>query len=142
MTETRPAAAGSPWKAPAGENGQRVIRIGRKGRRLFAFGEEGKPFEVDVVALHSEWVNVDRTFRDDKGDVPPERLLEMNRTALEFVVAVGQQVGVDLADISLAEALEFIKEITEEVHRLRGFFVPKFSEGPSSAESTQVNFST
>ncbi len=141
MSES-PATSGTTWKPRVSENGHQVIRIGRKGRKLFAFGEEGKPFEVDVVALHSEWVNVDRTFRDEKGDVPSDRLLEMNKTALEFVMAVGRQVDVDLSDISLAEALEFIKEITEEVHKLKDFFVPKFSDAPSSPESTELRFST
>ena len=48
----------------AGSNG--VIRVGRKGRKKFAFGE-GEPFEVDVVVAFQEWICIDDGFRE-RGD--------------------------------------------------------------------------
>ncbi len=117
-------------------NGIPVIRIGRKGRRLIAFGE-GEPFEVDVVGVANAYTDVVRAFHDDNGRVPPERNQELNGAALEFVKQISGQ-----ADLSMAEALEFLKVITEEQEKLKGFFALKSEGAPPSPASSELIFST
>lgn len=117
-------------------NGTGVIRIGRKGKRYFAFGD-GAPFEIDVVVVHNQWMDVDRSFRDEKGEVPEGKLTELNHACWSFVKEVS-----GVADLTLAEALDFLARVTEESGRLADFFVPKLPEGPSSPARTDVTFST
>jgi hypothetical protein len=123
------------------KNGRPIVRIGRKGRQWFALGEEGEPFEVDVVAIHSQWVDIDRTFRNEKNELPLEKIAEANAAAWQFVHDIGINAGLSFDDMTLAEALEFICKIAEETDRLKDFFVPKLSGERSSPESTELTFS-
>ncbi len=131
-----PATSGTAWKPRASENGHQVIRIGRKGRQWYAIGD-GEPFEIDVVAVHGQWVEIDRQFRDDNGEMPAEQFPEANKCAWQFVHELS-----GTKDLTLAEALEFIRNITEEVLKLKDFFAVRSSEKQSSPESTELRFST
>lgn len=53
--------------------GNGVIRIGRKGRKKFAFGDDGQPFEVDVVRVFQQWIEIDDGFRPDEEDAQGRR---------------------------------------------------------------------
>jgi len=123
-------------------NGRPVFQIGRKGIRLVAFGE-GKPFEVDVVKAHNEWITIDRSFRNEKMEIPTERQGEHDRALYLFVKSLTETSGCPVENLSLAEAMEFRKFLYEEVDGLSDFFVPKSRKEPSSPESSaQVRFST
>jgi hypothetical protein len=117
-------------------NGERIIPIGRKGFRLFALGD-GEPKKVDVVAVHGQWADIDAAFRDKEGNIPPDQVAAARQAAWAFARDV-----LEAPDISLAEAYEFLKLLTDEVNELQDFFVPKSRDGQSSREPTTVRFST
>lgn len=121
------------------ENNGDVIRVGRKGRRSFAFGETGEPFSLDVIEVNNEWSQIDGDFRDAEGKVPRDKLPELHAALWRFV-----RDKAKTEEITLAEAMEFMKCITEEAMRLKAFFTVKSVEKePSSPESsTTLNFST
>jgi hypothetical protein len=118
-------------------NGAEVIRIGRRGMRKFALGD-GEPVELDVVATHVRWVDVDRQYRDGDGKVIPEKVLELNAIAVDFVAAL---FGLPPEQIDLACALEFLARLTEVSEELQDFFVVKSRGKPSSPGSTELTFS-
>lgn len=137
-------------------NGQPIIKIGKKGRRLFQFGSDEDPtvVQVDVVACHNEWSEIDRQFRDAENKVPGDKVAELNRVAWDFVrqiVAKGspavtteekERIVQIVFDISLADALDFLARVTEEGLALRHFFEVKSPDEPSSRASTELRFST
>jgi hypothetical protein len=121
----------------ARDNGTPILRIGRKGKIAFAFGEDGEPFTIDVVDLHNQWSAIDRPFRDPDGKILPDKMEELNGLAYQFVTEVSK-----MADLSMAEVMEFLAKLTEEFIRLADFFVPKYEKKPSSPEPTELRFST
>ena len=126
-----------------------VLRIGRKGKKTFAFGEEGEsgcePFEVDVVAVYNQWAGIvsDYPVKED-GSIGWKELEARNRATVEFVRELTKTPSSPdgIEHLTLAEVLEFIKMIGEEKEKLASFFAPKSVAGPSSQESTELRFST
>lgn len=122
-----------------------VIRVGRKGLRTFAFGD-GAEFTIDVVVTYNRYLDMRRLFAGDDDRIPPERQAELSRSAWDFVGQVArdssgnpQYFGSD--DLTMAEAMEFIKYLTQEVIGLQSFFEVKSAEKQSSPESTELRFS-
>lgn len=107
------------------ENG--VIRVGRKGRRKFAFGEDGQPFEVDVVVAFQEWIGIDEQFREQSEDriVATADMPAYHQAAVEFV---SRLVGSTALDITTAEALDFIARLRECYDEVAIFFRPRSRE--------------
>ena len=121
-----------------------VIRIGRKGIKKFAFGDD-EPFEVDVVVAFQQWMAVDESFRveeglPDEGMIPTERMPEYHRTAVEFVeglrFARDSNQDRDSATITTAEALDFLARLREQYDELVVFFRPKSREERASPASS------
>lgn len=129
-----------------------VIRIGRKGIRKFAFGE-GEPFEVDVVVAFQGWICVDETFREHSDDrsIPSSEMSAYHQAAVSYVTGLATSPGamelcamnpennVQLPNITVAEALDFIARLRECYDEVADFFLPKSrreSESPdlSAAE--------
>lgn len=113
-----------------------VIRINRKGKKLFAIGEEGPSFEIDVSIVYDQWYVIDQGFADEGGLIPTDKLVERNAAMRTFVCDISQ-----CADVTMAEAQEFIKLLGEEVQKLRVFFAPKSPDKQSSPESLELRFS-
>ena len=120
-----------------------VIRIGRKGFKKFAFGEEGEPFEVDVVVAFQKWIAVDETIRQQEGDregsILTEDMPTYHAAAVEFVkeVSNGQEV-------TTAEALDFLARLREQYDELIVFFRPRSQEeldSPDTSEAPSLRFS-
>ncbi len=122
-------------------NGDGVIRIGRKGKMKFAIGDSA-PFEIDVVLIYNRWLEIDRSFRDDKDVILPDKNLEHNEAAFQFLTTVLSDASVKVENLTLAEVFEFLKLVTDEVAKLRDFFVPAISKEPSSPEKTELTFTT
>lgn len=128
----------------SGNNG--VIRVGRKGRKKFAFGEDGEPFEVDVVVAYQAWICIDEQFREEATDriIPTVRMPEYHRAAVEFAqqcVASGAPNGAQpesLEEITTAEALDFIARLREQWDEVVTFFRPKLREERDSPDSSGV----
>ncbi len=116
-------------------NGVEVIRIGRKGKRSFALGD-GPPVEIDVVKTYNAWLDIDRSFRDEKGELPPLKRGELDLAAWQFTAALFHT-----EDLTLAEALEFLKHVSVVTRELSAFFVLPTAAEPSSPESTELTFS-
>jgi len=105
-----------------------IIRINRKGRKKFAFGDDGEPFEVDIVEAFQRWINIDDEFRpaeiDEEGNrlIPKERMPEYHEAAIGFV----RELSGD--EVSKAEALDFLARLREQYDELALFFRPKSLE--------------
>lgn len=118
-----------------------IIRIGRKGIKKFAFGDEDDPrklpeFEVDVVVAWHQWVATDEGLRVPEGEpnefaLPTANVPQYHEAATSFVkeISGGQEVTV-------AEALDFIARLREQYDELKGFFRPKSLEERESPDSS------
>lgn len=136
----------------SGSNG--VIRIGRKGIRKFAFGDDGVPFEVDVVVAFQEWISIDDSFRpvnaleDGSRSIPTESMAGYHQAAVEFVARLGTVVISDpmskhdnrvcVPNITTAEALDFIARLRECYDELAAFFRPRLSEERASPATSEA----
>ena len=111
-----------------------VIRIGRKGLKKFAFGEDGSPFEVDVVVAFQRWVTIDDSFRpadaDEEGNrsIPTSEMENYHHAAVEFVRDLASNPDRSYPTITTAEALDFIARLREQYDELAVFFRPKLRE--------------
>lgn len=131
-------------------SGNGVIRIGKKGLRKFAFGDDDSApiIEVDVVNVHDELVELDWKYRDAEGKLLPDKSREHRTARFEFVkgliletmkvASLEKQHALKKVadDLTLAEALEFERYITEETARLKDFFAPATGNGQSPPGSS------
>ena len=123
-----------------------VIRVGRKGRKKFAFGEDGAPFEVDVVVAFQQWICIDDQFREQSEDrtIPTAAMQQYHAAAVEFVrsLALGGVQEVDQSNpiysITTAEALDFIARLREQYDEVAAFFQPKSREELDSQDTSAV----
>lgn len=129
-------------------NGNGVIRVGRKGTKKFAFGNEGEPgsepFSVDVVVAYQAWICTDNDFReqvDPTGGrtIPTANMPEYNRMAKEFVQSLAAG-GPDKEppEITTAEALDFIARLRECYDEVAIFFLAKSPEERASRDTSEV----
>lgn len=113
-----------------------VIRIGRKGLKKFAFGDDGRPFEVDVVVEFQRWVEIDDSFRPPEPDeeglrrIPAKDMGEYHKAAVGFVFSLSN------TEVTTAEALDFIARLREQYDELASFFRPKLREEQDSPVSS------
>ena len=119
-----------------------VIRIGRKGLKKFAFGEDGEPFEVDVVAAFQEWINIDESFRleegegiksEDVGTIPTEDMSKFHAAAVAYVKSLS-----NYDTLTTSEALDFLARLREQYNELTVFFRPKSREERVSPDTSEV----
>jgi hypothetical protein len=135
---------------PSNAQSNGVIRVGRKGKKKFAFGDgPDDVFEVDVVEKFQEWISIDESFRPevptthDRGEkvrpVPNERMAEFHAALFDFAKrCAGDKAP---ADLTLAEAIEFKTKLMEVYDELSDFFVPKSREKSSSPLSAEARLS-
>lgn len=122
----------------AQDNG--IIRVGRKGLKKFAFGEDGEPFELDVVNTFQAWVGVDESYRPAEEDaeglrpIPIADMPAYHAAAVAFVKDAAK--GAAPEKLTTAEALDFLARLREEYDGLVSFFRPKSSEKPKSPDSS------
>ena len=125
-----------------------VIRIGRKGLKKFAFGEDGTPFEVDVVVAFQQWIIIDEAFRPIEPDAKNERNIpqvEMPAYHQSAVVFV-QQLATDpnttnsviAPQITVSEALDFIARLREQYTEMLSFFQPRSRDEPDLPATSEV----
>lgn len=138
-------------EAVSANNG--VIRIGRKGIKKFAFGEDGKPFDVDVVVAFQGWLCIDDEFRERDGcvdrTIKTMDMPEYHRVAVEYVQqlaydplgngldAHSRPIQSEPPQLTVAEALEFISLLREEYDALLTFFRPKSQDVPDSPDTSE-----
>lgn len=126
-----------------------VVRIERKGRKKFAFGAEGAPFEVDVVVAFYDWVDADNKFRGEDRTIPDDQSKAYNEAAVAFVQGLmmlpdksGDALK-DRPDITTAEALDFIARLREQYEACADFFRPKLGgerDSPDTSQGTELRF--
>lgn len=109
-----------------------VIRIGRKGLRKFAFGEEGAPFEIDIVAVFQQWIIVDDNFRSISEDrsIPTAEMPAYHLAAQQFVKELGG------GEVTVGEALDFLARLREEYDELATFFRPRLRQERDSPDTS------
>ena len=119
-----------------------VIRVGRKGLKKFAFGEEGEPFEVDVVVAFQEWIGIDDQFRDRNEDrsIPVQDMHEYHEEAIKFAIHCANGAT---PPTSIAEALDFVARLREQYDEVAVFFQPKSREERDSpaTSAAELRFS-
>jgi hypothetical protein len=123
-----------------------VLRIGRKGLKKFAFGEEDDApvFEVDVVTTVRDWGVINNAFRqnDDPNDrtIPDDRMGEYHDAMVRFVEGLCPAYK---GKLTKAEALDFIARLHEVYEELAVFFLPKSRKEPDSpaTSETELRFS-
>lgn len=118
-----------------------VIRVGRKGKKKFAFGEDGTPFEVDVVVAFQQWIGIDDEFRERSDDrtIQTPDMPAYHQAAVEFVTALAtNSTTMERPDITTAEALDFIARLREQYEDVATFFLPRSREKPDSPDSSEV----
>lgn len=127
-----------------------VIRVGRKGRKKFAIGEEDDPrqlpvFEVDVVVAFQEWVCIDDEFRQQSEDrrIATNDMPAYHAAALEFVKKLAldgstEDEGNAIDGITTAEALDFIARLRECYDEVAVFFQPKSRDEPDSPATSEA----
>ena len=126
-----------------------VIRVGRKGLKKFAFGEDGPPFEVDVVVAFQEWIGIDASFRQEDGSGPilSADMAAYHLAAVEYTKKLSSSHSLmTVVDITTAEALDFIARLREQYDELVVFFQPRSRERPAlpgtSEGASELRFST
>lgn len=117
----------------SGSNG--VLRISKKGRKKFAFGEEGSvgecQFELDVVVAFHEWIGVDETFRTEDRTISNDAAY--HAAAVEFAK---KRSGNLALEISTAEALDFLARLREVYDDLAVFFHPRSPKERGSPDTS------
>lgn len=119
-----------------------VIRIGRKGKKKFAFGD-GEPFTVDIVTAWQQWIGIDDAFRPDEEDangnrpIPLAEIPGYQQSAVEFVRELAGDACRD-EDITPAEALDFIARLKEQYDELAVFFRPKSPQERASPATSEA----
>lgn len=123
-----------------------VIRVGRKGTKKFAFGEDGLPFAVDVVVAFQQWICIDDAVREqyENRDIPASGMAAYNQAAVEFVRGLATPRGGSLdaaepPDLTTAEALDFIARLCEEHDKLVDFFRPRKREKERLPDTSGVD---
>jgi hypothetical protein len=110
-----------------------VIRVGRKGKKKFAFGD-GDPFEVDVVVAFQEWGSIDGSFRNEDRVIPQSEMMGYHQAAVAFVQSLWFLASVAApavtTNITTAEALDFIARLREQYDEVSVFFQPKSRDKP------------
>jgi hypothetical protein len=131
-----------------------VIRIGRKGIKRFAFGEDGKPFEVDVVVAFQGWLCIDDEFREHEGcvdrSIKTTDMPEFHQAAVNYVQSLAYNpvgYGIDgrgmplpspTPQLTVAEAMEFLALLREEYDALLTFFQPRSPAKPDLPDTSEV----
>lgn len=120
-----------------------IIRIKRKGLKKFAFGEEGEPFEVDVVSAFQIWIGIDEEFRTEttiaKDGTPYKTIptADMCKSGGYHDAAVSFVKELSKADtLTVAEALDFIARLREQYDLLVDFFHPKRPQEDDSPDTS------
>lgn len=122
-----------------------VVRIGRKGMVKFAIGEDGPPFDLDVVRVFDEWAQIDQSYRDENGVIAKDQIIAWSGARGSFVQKLlndvyTMYVGVAAPTLTGAEVGDFMARLTEEVDKLRSFFEPRLQNKPTSPEGTEIRF--
>lgn len=126
-------------RAPDQSNG--VVRIGRKGLKKFVFGDDGEPFEVDVVVAFQQWVTIDDSFRPALPDAEGNRPIaisnvpEFHQAAVEFAVGIANYTDGNNY-ITVAEALDFIARLREQYDEMADFFRPRSRQERESRDTS------
>lgn len=121
-------------------NGKDILKVGRRGIRKLQYEDGCEVVELDVIHVSNQWAEIDASFRNDKGEVPLDKSQNYFAAQVGFVrelLKIDEKV-----QVSIADALHFIKLITDETEALKPFFEPKTAAGPSSRSSTEVTFLT
>jgi hypothetical protein len=124
------------------ESNGSIIKVGSRSLRKFQIGD-GPVFQVDVIKVYDQWIEIDRRFRDAEGKVPPENRQQLRQAGWEFVsmlerMDLSEAEQAALRPIDGAQAEEFMSLLTREVLSLQDFFAGILPRRPSSPERTTV----
>lgn len=118
-----------------------VLKVHKRGRAKFQFGDDEPVIELDVIEVYDQWVEVLWALRDAEGKLPNDKVNEYGKNRQDFVQAVVNTAYGLIAEkppipnVSRAEAEQFIKLVEEAAEELRNFTSPK-KDAPSSAPAS------
>lgn len=125
-----------------------IIRVGRKGKKQFAFGDD-PAFTVDVVEAFQEYIGIDETFRtelkeDGNKRIPTVEMPAFHEAVRQWAIRLATPKGgtreepVQQPEITVAEALDFAARLREVWDELQDFFAPKSRQKPELPGSSEV----
>lgn len=115
-----------------------VIRIDKKGKKKFAFGD-GEVFEFDVVEVFQKWIIIDDQFRPDEPNEAGHRVISVEEVPQwhQALVLFVKSLMVSDQDITIAEGLEFLARLREEYDKLVDFFHPRSKDEHESPDTSR-----
>jgi hypothetical protein len=132
-------------------NGSGILKVGRRGLRKMQYDDNTPVVELDILHVSNQWAEIDAEFRNDKGEILPNKNGEYLAAAVRFASAILQvpmpmqaAPGLSLPEqplpLSIADAFHFLKLINDESEKLKPFFVIESAAKPSSPSSSEVAF--
>lgn len=122
----------------AGSSSNGVIRVGRKGIKQFAFGDDGPPFAVDVVVAFHHWLAIDESLRPDEPDADGNRPIATADIPAYHQAARGFVEELGGGKVTTAEALDFIARLREQYDELADFFRPRSRQKQESQDTSEA----
>ncbi len=116
-----------------------LVVLGRRGRLRVQYDAKSPEVTLDTMVVSNQWAEIDASFRDEKGEIPRERMGEFQERALQFAQEA-LQVPED-AGMTWAEANHFLAVLTARSKELKAFFDSVSGDAPSSRASTELIFS-
>lgn len=118
-----------------------VIKITKRSKKQFQFGEEGPAITLDVIEVSDQWHEINFALRVLEGEmwtIPANKVNEFAVNRLNFVQSIVNDAYKDKSapTLSRIEAEEFIQLVQKEVEALRNFSSSKDVETSSVPEST------
>ena len=114
-----------------------VIRIGRKGKKKFAFGD-GDVFEVDIVTALQEWEVRDDSFRPEEADEEGRRNIPMSDIQQYQQAAVDYVKELSGVEVTVAEAFDFLARLREQYNEVAENFLVKSSKKPDLPDTSEA----
>lgn len=117
-------------------NGDGILRIGSHGKVKMRYDDSTEIVTIDVIHAWNSWAAIDEKFRDKDRMVPAEQAQEWNLAVYQFACEM-----LKAPEMSMTDAMHFLKVLREEADKLKVFFEIKSADEPSSRESTELTFS-
>lgn len=119
-------------------DGVPLFVMGKRGRLRVRYDESTPEQTIDIMLVQDNWRAIDASFRDEKDEIPRDRLGAYFTAGVKFVEEL---LGVQEGTLSWAEAEHFMAEITRRSKELKAFFESVSGSAPASRASTELIFS-
>lgn len=119
-------------------DGVPLFVLGKRGRLRVQYDADSPEVTLDVMVIVNQWYEIDASFRDDKNEIPKEKIGDHRAAGVKFVEEL---LKIQPGTLSWAEAEHFMAEIARRNKELKAFFDSVSGSAPSSRASTELIFS-